>query len=86
MLTNPVRYLPQASVRSTSKLGAARRFHAEADRQDRLQLVVLCEAGGLPRTLWSNYPEFPDSCLRYPFHFPDEALQVFLCRQAWCWP
>jgi hypothetical protein len=37
--------------------------HAETDREDGVEVVVLDFPRDLPFALKSNYPEFPDSCL-----------------------
>ena len=46
-----------------AKLRAAAAAHAVADRQERLEAVVLDLAGNLALPLGSNYPESPDGCL-----------------------
>lgn len=47
--------------------------HAETDREDGVQVVVLDLPRHLPFALGSNYSEFPDSCLPTQFTFVEDS-------------
>jgi hypothetical protein len=48
---------------ATARMGAPMAAHAETDRENDVEVVVLDFPRDLPFVLKSNYPEFPDSCL-----------------------
>lgn len=70
--------LRQARVGPSAELRAAGAPHAEADGENRLEVVVLDLAGDRAMAFGSNYPEWPDGCRAAQLSLVEDVHEVFV--------